>query len=279
MVNELLYSTPVSFDALCAIAEKTLRPAVFGWCQSEDCLRGRGYEEDILQEIYLRLMKTTVAYFLLRDGCDKPFNDDPEGFEDWLYKVAENLKRDFANQVRNRDFKTENMDQPAIEAIAQEESCDQWEQEERILRLRQAFSVVLSSDVSVYKVLTWLAQFLLVLSQDVTKIQSNDLIITAFAERSLYDMYGMLLSAAQKIPWLRVTEEQNEKILCALRKKRAGDVTYGETKYKDFFMKHNGEVSGKKSISDWVNRMNGKIQSAEERARQLPAGAKKGGRR
>ena len=65
MVNELLYSTPASFDMLCSIAEKTLRPSVINWCKNEDCLRGKGYEDDIMQEIHLRLMKTTVDYFLI----------------------------------------------------------------------------------------------------------------------------------------------------------------------------------------------------------------------
>ena len=82
----------------------------------------------------------------------------------------------------------------------------------------------------------------------------------AFEDKRLQEMYEMLLTAAKRIPWLEINQAQNEKILQALRKKRAGDVSYGETRYCDFFMKSNGKPSGKKSISDWVNRMNGLIK-------------------
>lgn len=259
MVHELLYSDPVSFDTLCQIADKTLRPSVINWCKSEDCLRGRGFEDDIIQEIHLRLMKTTVDYFLLREGVNGPYNNNPEGFEDWMFRVADNLKCDFANKVRNRDFKTEDIDDPSV--ISTPDDGD-YDAEERIDRLKQAFSIVLSADVSIYKVLTWLAQFIFILDTNVTKIKSNDLIIAAFENKTLYEMYDMILTASKRIPWIVINKQQNEKILTALRKKRDGDVSYGETRYKEFFMKHNGEVSGKKSISDWVNRMNDMIKKS-----------------
>ena len=262
MVNELLYKDPISFDMLCQIAEKTLRPSVVNWCKTEDCLRGRGYEEDIMQEIHLRLMKTTVDYFLLRDDIEGPYNDNPEGFEDWIFFVAKNIKRDFANKIRNRDFTTDDIDDPAIGEIPSSDYED--DTEENVDRLKQAFSIVLSSDVGIYKVLTWLAQFIFILEYDISKIKSNELIITAFENKTLYDMYDMILTASNKFPWIVITREQNEKILDALRKKRIGNVSYGETKYKDFFMKHNGEVSGKKSISDWMNRMNDMIKRKVE---------------
>lgn len=258
MVNELLYKDPISFDMLCQIAEKTLRPSVVNWCKTEECLHGRGCEDDIMQEIHLRLMKTTVDYFLLRDDIEGPYNNDPEGFENWIFLVAKNIKRDFANKIRNRDFKTDDIDDPAIGDIL----TDDYEEdtEENLDRLKRAFSIVLSSDVGIYKVLTWLAQFIFILEYDISKIKSNELIITAFENKTLYDMYDMILTASNKIPWIVITREQNEKILDALRKKRTGNVSYGESKYKDFFMKHNGELAGKKSISDWMNRMNDMIK-------------------
>lgn len=253
MVDELLYRDPISFDMLCHIADKTLKATVSYWCNAEDCLRGRGFEGDIMQDIHLQLMKKTVDYFLLREGVDGAVNKDPEGFEDWMFTVAKNVKKAFANKVRSRDFKTERLDSPELEGVSND--GDQ-EAQVRIERLKQALSVVLASDVSVYKVLTWLAQMIFMLDSDITKIESNQLIIEAFQDKTLYEMYDMLLSATGQIPWVVVTKKQDEKILAALQKPWDGKNTYGDTKYKAFFMKHNGEVSGKKSISDWVNRMN-----------------------
>ncbi len=256
MVNELLFSEPVSFDTLCLIAEKTLRPLVAGWCRTEDCLRGRGFEDDLMQDIHLRLIKTTVNSFLLHKGVEGPYNNDPEGFEHWMLRVAKNLKRDFANRVRGRDFKTKAIDDPEFLSAP----ADDPDREKGIERLKEAIDIALDADFGIYKVLTWLAQIIFILDTGVTKIKSNELILNAFEDKTLYEMYEMLWLAAKRIPWLEITRAQNDRILGALRKKRIGDVSYGETRYSDFFMKSNGKPSGKKSISDWVNRMNGFIK-------------------
>ena len=142
MVNQLLNKEPISFDMLCEIADKTLRPSVINWCKKEDCLRGRGYEDDIMQEIKLRFIKTTVSHFLLRDGIRGAYNNDPDGFEDWMFRVADNLKRDFANKIRKRDFKTEDIDDPAVVTLHVD---DHDEGEEHIERLKEAFSIVILS--------------------------------------------------------------------------------------------------------------------------------------
>lgn len=260
MVNELLYTTPISYNMLCSIAEKTIRSSVAYWCCTDRYLRCSGYEDDIMQEIHLRLIQRTVSHFLLKNGINEPYNNDPEGFEDWMFTLAKNIKCDFSEKIRKRIFNTENLDDPIFENIPDDDTSDKYDNEERIERLKRALDVVLSSDLSVYKVLTWLAQFLFVLETGVTKIQSNVLILAAFEELTLYDMYNKLLMASRKIPWVVITNAQNDKILAALRKTRENGVSYGETKYKDFFMKHNGEISGKKSISDWANRMNDMVK-------------------
>lgn len=271
MVHELLYAQTPSFNTLCQIADKTLRPSVFRWCKMEQCLCGRGFEDDLMHDILMRLMNTTVSGFLLRNGADGPYNNDPEGFEDWMFRVASNLKCDFAKRIRGQDFKTEDIDN--LPGLAAPEG-DEGEAQERVDRLKQALAIVLDADVGVYKVLTWLAQFIFILNHDVTKIKSNELILAAFEEKTLYEMHEMLLAAAKRVPWLVIDPVQNERIVSALQKKWTPGKSCGETKYKEFFMKHNGEVSGKKSISDWVNRMNGMVR----RATDPTAGAAKKGR-
>ena len=258
MVNELLFSTPISYKMLCSIADKTLKSTVNYWCSTEDCLRNGQYEDDIMNDIYLRLMIKTVDFFLLQDDIDAPYNNDPDGFEDWMFSVARNVKRDFANALRVRNFNTEDIDDPKFSNIPT--GTEDPDQDHRIERLQQAFSIVLSSDLSVYKILTWFAQFVFILEYDITKIKSNELIIEVFENKTLFDMYDMILVASHKIKWLIITPEQNNKILKALRQKHNGGVIYGETAYKTFFMKNNGVVSGKKSISDWVNRVNDMIK-------------------
>ena len=257
MVRELLFQKTVSFDMLCHIAEKTLSQTVANWCKTEDCLRGRDYEDDIMQEIYLRLIKTTVPNFLLRSGDINAYNNDPEGFEDWMFAVAKNIKRDVANKVRGIDFKTVDVEDEVLENLPAEEAEDN---DVRIEVLKQSFDQVLSADVKVYKVLTWLAQSLFMLEHDVSKIESNGLIVSAFASKTLDEMYDMLLAWSVRIPWLTITEAQNAKIRGDLRKKESNGVSYGEMQYQAFFMKQDGVPAGKKSISDWMNRLNGRLR-------------------
>lgn len=253
MVEELLCSDPISFDMLCNLAEKTLRSKVKVWCQADDTLRGRGYEDDIMQEVSIRLMKTTVTHFLLKEGVGGPVNVDPKGFSSWMTTVAKNLKRDFANRIRGIDFKTENIDSTGMKAKLVR--CEKNMDTESIQLLRQAFCVVLSSDIKVYKILTWLAQFIFIVDYDATKINSNKKIIELFENKTLFEMYTMLRVFTSQIEWIEISESQHKKIMSDLQEPWDEKRVYGEICYSEFFMKVNGEKSGKKSISDWMNRM------------------------
>lgn len=250
MVDELLYQEPASFAMLCDLAQRVLHSSVCRWCAADEVLCGRHYEEDIMQEIYLRLIKTTVTHFLLRDEAGGTVNMDPDGFEDWMFRVALNIKKDFANRVRRiLHHTTDLVDVEGCEPAGEE----RWD---RIHNLSRAFEIVLNSDAQVYKVLTWVAQCLYMMEQDVTKIESNELIIRTFGEKTLFQMRDMLMAAAQRVSWLRVTPEQQQKIDDSLNEPFDPDRVYGQVKYQDFFMKK----GGKATISDWVNRMNSMIK-------------------
>ena len=263
MVNELLYKEPVSFEMLCKIAKKTLWSSVKSWCYIEEGLRGKRLEEDVMQDIYLRLIKKTVSGFLLRDDIAGPYNNDPEGFEDWMFTVARNLTHDNADKEKNNDINNGELD----ENIPLREDDDFSFVTDR---LQNALNIALSSRNSVYKILTWLAQYVFILQKNVMKIKSNDLIISAFENKTLFDMYEMILHASKQIPWLTLTDTQKEKILNDLRKECKNGVLYGETKYKDFFMMDKGAPSGKKSISDWTNRINKLIEKEAGNTTETP---------
>ncbi len=255
MVDELLYRKPASHETLVRIADRTLRGSVIHWCKVDSRLRGREYWEDLLQEILLRLIKTTVSSFLLHKRVVGPYNNDPEGFQRWMFTLAGNVKEDFAKKVFSRESRTTPIDEGdgPIDPMPQDPDST-------VEQLKTALSVVLSDDINIYKTLTWLAQFIFILSADVTKIQSNELIITAFESKTLYEMYDMLLLASKKIPWMEIDEAQREHLVSKLKVEYAPGISYGAMKYRDFFMKVRGEASGKKSVSDWVNRINDRIR-------------------
>ncbi len=259
MVRQLLYDQEPSFDALCSLAEKNLRSSVKRWCYADSCLQGRGYEDDIMQEIQLRLMKNVVTRFLLRDGVSGPVNWDPQGFRSWMFRVASNCTKDFSERIRREDMKgggtlPEEVQDPNRHDLLTEE------QEARVALLHRALDTVLEADVSVYKTLTWLAQFIFMLELPVTKIQSNGMIVDTFSQKTLGQMYDMLLSASVRIPWLVLTQNQQQRITQALQEPWCDGLCYGQATYEQFFMKK----GGKKSISDWINRMNNIVRRAAE---------------
>lgn len=255
MISEMTDEKNPSFHMLCAIADKTLRSKVKFWCATDSVLRGRGMEDDIMQDIFIRLIQMTVTHFLIREDSNGEVNRNPEEFKSWIYKVAERIKIDAANALRNKDYKARGFADGEEEQIPNE-SDDEDERSFQQDTLAEAFKIILESDARIYKILTWLAQSLFIIGFDVTKIQSNDAIITAFSEKTLFQMKDILLGFADKIDWIVIAPKQIEQIDRALNAE-FNNKRIGEIKYKDFFMKK----GGKASISDWVNRMNRLIES------------------
>ena len=123
-------------------------------------------------------------------------------------------------------------------------------------KLQQASQIVLDARASVYKVLTWLTQAIIIVSGNVSKLESNDIMLRFFENRTLYEMYDFVLKQADGIQWLNISEKHRISLAAALGKEWQDGMSYGNARYRDFFMKKDGVPCGKKSISDWVNRMN-----------------------
>lgn len=255
MVSELLDEERGASDTLCTIAEKALRPMVRHWCSIDLDLRGRGMEDDIMQETFIRLLKTTVTHFLSKKDSNGESNIHPDKFQAWIITVAENITRDTASALRRKDYKT-----ALLEDDGDWPNSDPPIDDDTLLYQREilsrAFNIVLGADAKIYKTLTWLAQSLFMLRLDITKIKSNDVIIAMFEEKTLFEMRDMLFDFAKKVDWIVFTPEQIEKIDKDLNAIIDGR-PIGEAKYKECYMKK----GGKASISDWVNRMNSKNES------------------
>ncbi len=252
MVQQLLFDEKISFDMLCHIAEKTLRNSVRKWCLEDTSLTDKECEHDIMQEIQIRLIKRTVTHFLLRGDVGQ-INDDPEGFEDWMFKVARNIKKDFANEARKRKAKLSGTDPNGLGGIVDPDAAG-------LEKLQQASVIVLEAKVGIYKTLTWLAQAIIIVSGNVTKLESNEILLQFFENRTLNEMYRFVLRRSEGVAWLTISEKHRASMQAALEKQWQDGVSYGDACYRSFFMKKDGVPCGKKSISDWVNRMNDLIK-------------------
>ena len=252
MVTELLHTEPSRFDMLCHIANKTLQDYVTSKCLQYPVLRGTECEHDIMQNIHLRLIQVTVMDFFFKDP-----DYTPQKFQAWLFTVAKNLIIDY---VRSTTRKAAALTDAESTPEAGEWDEPSYEYNDHVERLKQALAIVLSADVNIYKVLTWLAQFVFMLQYGTTRIKTNDKIIDTFTSKNLFEMYEIILQAAEIIPWLTITQEQHQRILDALNQPWHDGRPYGVIPYGEFYMCKNGEQDGKKSISDWTNRINSIIK-------------------
>ena len=250
MLRELTVNDPPSFQMLAVIAEKTLRSSIVRWCREDKRLAGRQLEDDIMQTTIMRMMQKCITGFFLR--TDK-LNDDPEGFNKWMFEVARNMTRDFADSQGRLDGRERGFEEGEAENIAAE---DDTEREAADERLAAAFAIIIDADVKIYKILTWLAECAFIIEHGKTKIESNAVLAEEFAEKTLRELCDTVYEFAENIPWMNFTPQQRRKIQAALCEPYENGKTYGETKYKEFFMKKDGKAT----ISDWMNRMDGMIK-------------------
>ncbi len=259
MFREIVGSDYVSYDTLLYISERALSNSVRKWCYNDPVLRGRQYEEDIMQEIQIRLIKNCITGFFLRNN--EP-NYDPEGFQSWLFTVAINVKNDFAKKVRRVQF---------IEVKELDENCAEtyndelFATEETFERLNSAFKIVIMSDSKVYKVLTWLAQLIIILNSDVSKIESNNILIEKFDAMTLDEMWSLISKQSSQIPWIQLEQSQLMILESRLNEIQADGRRIGSMRYNEFYMKK----GAKASISDWVNRMNNYIVKPANKSQEL----------
>lgn len=253
MFREIASDESVCYDTLLYISHRSLMNAVRKWCYNDSALRGRQYEEDIMQEIQIRLIKNCVTGFFLRNG--EP-NYDPEGFKNWMFTLAINVKNDFAKKIRRIQFiESKELDDVTVGCYEEESFCS----DEGMERLANAFRIVIESDSKVYKVLTWVAQLIIIAELNVTKIESNEIIIKQFESLTLDAMLNLIIEQSAIIPWITLGDAQIKRLEERLDEIQPGGKRMGDMLYKDFYMKK----GAKATISDWVNRMNNYIVKEE----------------
>ena len=266
MAAQLTDKNGASFDMLFSIAERSLRRTVKKLCRLHP-----EYEEDVMLEIHMKLIKTAVPKFLLRDGAGKPLNRDPEGFLRWMYTVARHTAINFFQSferyngriVRSDDdgdilANLEDTGQSVEEAV----EADEQSLEHRKL-LNDALNSVLLSGNSIYKILAWLA-FSVTMLGVIDRSKVAAIIDNEFSQTTLGGMYDILTAAVGRISWLKPSDEADRRVREKLAESFDGKRPYSEIKFSEFYMKK-GAVS---TISDWINKVDSKLsRDMQERMR------------
>lgn len=250
MIFELTKGDTACYNTLISIAKKTLYKTVCGWCNQTSVLRN--YEDDMMQEIYIRLIKKCVTGFLMRDGV---LNDDPNGFKNWLFTVAKNIRNDFAKKLGAEELyemNTEDGETPES-ADTDDELYDDGDYDYDALN--NYFSIVLDADSKVHIPMTWVTVMLMVVRGGMNRIEATASLISIFEKMTMDSMFDFILRQSEKILWLRLHENHIEKIRLKLDETDSDGIRTGDKKYSEFYMKK----GAKASVSDWVNRMNSRI--------------------
>lgn len=254
--HEIVVERPSCYDTMLMIAERMLEGSVCKWCNEDPYLNGDDYHiHEVMQLIRIRLYQKCVTGFFMRNG--EP-NYDPDGFKNWVFTVALNVKRDYAKKVRLRSFKegngsegSEPADPPGDEPLVVSD--------EEIAKLNQAFRTVIGHLSKVHIILTWLATMLLIAVRGYSKIDATDDLVRLFDSMTLDAMLNLILRFATAIPWLRLEESGLASLKERLNKTDKSGVRIGDKTYHDFYMKK----GAKASVSDWVYRMNQIVEKEE----------------
>ena len=254
IIEDLFYREPADAELLLAVVDRLYKNRIKSWCYSQPVLAGRGYEEDILQELKIKVLTQSIPFFFLKKGVEFGINDSPEEFAKWLQEVAKNLQTDYLRRQLAVTARTRCMAE--WEDFPQNEGPDLAETEEQHIILAKAFKVVLNSDSSAHIVLSWIASFLFIYEYGVKSCHVSKEIVQTFEEKTLNEMRDYLIRSAGRIPWLSLSAKQTCKLDASLKQKYDEKHTFGQMKYSTFFMKS----GGKSSISNWNNRMNNLVR-------------------
>lgn len=260
-------SSPDDQNTLAVVAYRIVTPVVSRQVSRYN-LRGRGCEDDIIQETVCKIVKNIYIGFLLKPPAEK----QPQDLQNWMAHIARTTAMDYCNAYVRKSRHTVVLDDTTIGAI--KDDCDERrrEHEENTEKLKKCVEIIFACNSEIYISITWICVNVLMYERGCKKFEAIDRMAEEFAGLTLGEMYKIICRASERIEWLKISPEINEKILQKLRKMRTENVTYSETVYRDFFMKS----GGKKSISDWMNRMNTVIKrnaaSSESAEDDVPKG-------
>lgn len=256
MFREIVVERPICYDTMLTIAERMLKGTVCKWCNDDAFLHGEDHIDEVMQLIRIRLYQKCVTGFFMRNG--EP-NYDPEGFKNWIFKVALNVKRDYAKKVRQQAFREGNGAEDFEPVLPPDGEVDVSSDEE-LEKLSRSFQVVIGHSSKVHIVLSWLATMLLVAVHGISKIEATDLMVRSFDSMTLDSMLEMILRYSSAIPWLCQEENNLNALKERLNKTDQNGVRLGDKVYHDFYMKK----GAKASVSDWIYRMNQIVEIEEE---------------
>lgn len=263
ILEEMFGSDVICYNTLLDATRKDALQKVRYWCRRYDMDYSEVYE-DITQIVLLRVWKSSVSQFFRRNG-DDTLNTSADEYWYWVQSICKSCACSYAKKLNKYKFNEVPEDENASYCNDEETDTD--------TKLNVAFNKILNAGGNPYKPLTWLVQSLIVLQNNMTRIEANEEIISDFEKMTLDRMFNYVLSASKQFDWMALDPDAVAKMRKSLDKLHESGKRMGDMRYCDFYMK----AGAKKSISDWINRMDGKITENEEKAENDKNNEKKDG--
>ena len=257
-LTEKLENTHIlDYEILFLIAESFVKPYVFRLCDRYPVLKEQSLQEDVYHDVLLCLIKYSVDKFFYKNEA---INTDPDGYLKWIYTVSRNAVINTARKQNYRSINeySLNTDENEIQIADPDDVISGRESAER---LRECFRCAVFSDSAIYMILVWLLRALLLSGafpvlndEDADRSKINGYIAENYSDDLLDAIYAGILIASKSLSWMDFNSSARSVMSDRLSAQFEGG-TFGEAKLKRFYMKKGGPAS----ISDWVNRMNGRI--------------------
>lgn len=253
IINDICQREKPVYDNAVNFVIGFLSPKMEYWCNRNPVLRGGKHEEDLMQEVLIKICKKCKDYFFKPvDGKTERTCDE---FKAWCTTVAKNHYCTFCK--RNKPSEELDPNRPH----GGNDGPDAVETEEIREKINKCFLIVMASKSSIHILLSWIAVSIMMLNnlkydEDARRSRAIRLVIEKFSGMTLEDMFDVVFAIiANKISWLEIDENkigyQREK----LKKEKDGKAVGGMC-LDELYMSKGPEAS----VSDWVNRVDTQIK-------------------
>ena len=258
VIAELTGGCPSGESYLYPLLRKTVYRSVCAQCRTASCLRGKGLEEDILHDVWIRVWNHAYRVLFAESGV----NDDPKAFAAWLATVTNNRVRDYIRRVSREEARLaieredgeRDEEESAIERVAAP-VADRDAQDGAEELLERVVGYVMEHVTSAHVNLAWLAFTAAVVADGEERSRAAKNVVNRYADTKLNEMFRDVLKRAAAVPWLRDAVAPGGKLRSGIGEKMAKQGS-GDKEFSAFFMSKGGEAS----VSDWVNRVNSRIR-------------------
>ena len=259
--RDILERQPADFSTFCTAAESLLRPYIRNILYTKKA--DTALVDDIMQEVHIKLLKTVVTHFFLREDGEK----DETTLVKWMYVVAKNTALTVLTQAGKNvhlslEYENDEGDLVPIPVVSRDSESQPGRMMEMRSEIGQCLSFIINFGSEAHITLSCMMINLLMLQLGSSRIEAKRRFMEVFSEKSLDDIMSTLRTYINRNSWLGITEKQlkscEERLERAYKGKRSGSYLL-----KEFAMQKGLE----NSLSDWLNRMDKRTQNEYGEAR------------